>query len=527
MSENSILEDTQRTQGHEALRKNVAAGLALAGAVRSTLGPKGLDKLLVDNQGRTMVTNDGVTVLRTAKVEHPIAKMIISASETQEKSVSDGTTSTVILCAELLRNAWYLVSQGVHPSVVSRGYSMAENHAMGELHSLKLEASSMEVVRTVLEGKLDTESRELLSKLAVEAADNIYDEVSNKSDSTRVKKLQLIGNSVSGTKLISGLMVAKTCVHPEMNANLSNGNILLIDGGIERESLTSDVKIKVESTGVLEAFRKQEISRLENIVEKIKDHGIQLVVCRDGIDDEAREYLYRNGILAYRRVEKNDLDLISQSTGASLINDVFSMRKEDIGKFTSTKQEQIGGVNYWILESQGKGSTFVATGTTDEVVAEVERCFDDAFGVACQMRTDPSVLPGAGAVYIALARSMRRFAETIPGREQLAIEAWADALEIIPRALAENAGMDPTDSILSLTSSQSKMGSTIGINHENKSFDCSVKRKVYDLFSVVSQIITGGNEAAISVLRIDDILWAQQDAEIPEDVQERLENPMA
>ena len=189
---------------------------------------------------------------------------------------------------------------------------------------------------------------ELLSKLAVEAADNIYDEVSNKSDSTRVKKLQLIGNSVSGTKLISGLMVAKTCVHPEMNANLSNGNILLIDGGIERESLTSDVKIKVESTGVLEAFRKQEISRLENIVEKIKDHGIQLVVCRDGIDDEAREYLYRNGILAYRRVEKNDLDLISQSTGASLINDVFSMRKEDIGKFTSTKQEQIGGVNYWI-----------------------------------------------------------------------------------------------------------------------------------------------------------------------------------
>ena len=213
----------------------MAAGLALAGAVRSTLGPKGLDKLLVDNQGRTMVTNDGVTVLRTAKVEHPIAKMIISASETQEKSVSDGTTSTVILCAELLRNAWYLVSQGVHPSVVSRGYSMAENYAMSELHSLKLEAPSMEVVRTVLEGKLNSESRELLSKLAVEAADSIYDEVSNKSDSTRVKKLQLTGNSVSGTKLISGLMVAKTCVHPEMNANLSNGNILLIDGGIERE----------------------------------------------------------------------------------------------------------------------------------------------------------------------------------------------------------------------------------------------------------------------------------------------------
>ncbi|DAC14934.1 MAG TPA: thermosome subunit, partial [Candidatus Poseidoniales archaeon] len=306
MSENSILEDTQRTQGHEALRKNVAAGLALAGAVRSTLGPKGLDKLLVDNQGRTLVTNDGVTVLRTAKVEHPIAKMIISASETQEKSVSDGTTSTVILCAELLRNAWYLVSQGVHPSVVSRGYSMAENYAMSELHSLKLEAPSMEVVRTVLEGKLNAESRELLSKLAVEAADNIFDEASNKSDATRVKKLQLTGDSVSGTRLVSGLMVAKTCVHPEMNTNLSNGKILLIDGGIERESLTSDVKIKVESTGVLEAFRKQEISRLETIVEKINDNGIQLVVCRDGIDDEARESLYRKGILAYRRVEKND-----------------------------------------------------------------------------------------------------------------------------------------------------------------------------------------------------------------------------
>ena len=170
---------------------------------------------------------------------------------------------------------------------------MAENHAMSELHSLKLEASSMEVVRTVLEGKLNTESRELLSKLAVEAADNIYDEVSNRSDSTRVKKLQLTGDSVSGTKLISGLMIAKTCVHPEMNANLSNGNILLIDGGIERESLISDVKIKVESTGVLEAFRKQEISRLENIIEKIKDQGIQLVVCRDGIDDEARESLQK------------------------------------------------------------------------------------------------------------------------------------------------------------------------------------------------------------------------------------------
>lgn len=522
MSKQPILENTERVSGREALQKNTAAALALAGAVRSTLGPLGLDKLLIDDEGRTLVTNDGVTVLESAKVEHPVAKMIIDASSTQDRVVRDGTTSTVLLCAEMLRNAWHLVSQGVHPSTIARGYALAQDHAVDALDDLIVEADIIKAVNTSISGKLNQGMQVHLSELALKAANVIFND-EKKADPTRIKVIQQIGGKMTDSKLISGLAIAKSCIHPQMVTNRGPGNILLIDGGIERKKPSFDAKIKISSTGMLDAFREVEVASVMKQIDSIKDLDVDLVICRDGVDDEARQALKDAGILAYRRVEKADLDLLALATGASLIYDVNRAVKADRGTFMATSEDISGGVNHWILEGEDGGATFIAKGSTPDIADEVERCFADAVGVACQLLEDSSLVPGAGATQVALARGLRRYAESIPGREQLAIEAWADALEVIPRTLAENAGMDPTDSLLELTASQSKDGINIGLDLIARKSTDVVSAGILDPVSVIRQSISGANEATISVLRIDDVLWAQQDPQVPDEVQERLD----
>lgn len=522
MSKQPILENTERVSGREALQKNTAAALALAGAVRSTLGPLGLDKLLIDDEGRTLVTNDGVTVLESAKVEHPVARMIIDASSTQDRVVRDGTTSTVLLCAEMLRNAWYLVSQGVHPSTIARGYSLAQEYSVKALDDLIVEADLINAVSTSISGKLNRDMQTHLSELALKAANMILND-EEKADPTRIKVIQQVGGKMTDSKLIAGLAIAKSCIHPQMVANRGPGNILLLDGGIERRKPSFDAKIKISSIGMLDAFREVELASVMKQIDSIKALGVDLIICRDGVDDEARQALKDAGILAYRRVEKPDLDLLALATGASLIHDVNRAVKADRGTFITTSEEITGGVNHWMLEGEDGGATFIAKGSTPDITDEVVRCFADAVGVACQLLEESSLVPGAGATQVALARGLRRYAESIPGREQLAIEAWADALEVIPRTLAENAGMDPTDSLLQLTAAQSKEGIHIGLDLIARESIDVVSAGILDPVSVIRQSIAGATEATISVLRIDDVLWAQQDPQVPEEVQERLD----
>ncbi len=525
MAEETILEATERTSGREALRKNVQAAIALAGAVRSTLGPKGLDKLLIDDQGRTLVTNDGVTVLENARVEHPVAKMIINTSSTQDRVARDGTSSTVVMCAEMLRNAWELVRQGVHPAIIARGFSQAERFALDSLNDIAIKANEEQInsaILTSLSGKLDHAMEKHLAELSFNASKIILNE--GRADPTLVKLTSQNGGAMTDTELITGLALAKSKIHPEMKERGGPGKILILDGGIERKQPKFDSTLKISSTGMLDAFKKSESRMLQLQIENLVKIGCDLIACKDGVDDEARQMLLDSGIVAYRRVEKKDLDLLSRACNANLVPDAGRASKEDLGTFISTKEELRGGVNHWILEGKASGATLIARGSTDDVLGEVERCFKDGLGVACQLQEEPILLPGAGATQAAIARRLRRHAETVPGREQMAIEAWADAIESIPRALASNAGYDGTDSLLKLTASQNSSGDYMGLGLENGEPMNSIEEGILEPIRITKQAISGATETAISILRIDDVLWAQMDAQIPDEVQEKLQS---
>ena len=529
MSDTSILEETDRTTGRDALRKNIQAAMALAGAVRSTLGPKGLDKLLVDDEGRSMVTNDGITVLESAKVEHPIAHMLIAASAAQDQTVRDGTTSTVLLAAEWLQNAWHLVVQGVHPATIARGYRMAEAYCKEHLPTLSFEATIEDIqsaTMTSLAGKLHKNMQSTISACAVEAAEAIAMEANGTvvADPTRVKVITRSGPSLEESKLITGLALPKKRAHVEMPSALGPGSILLVDGGLELRSLTNDVQLNVTSTSVLQSFRDAEQQRLLDQVKLLIDLDVKLLACREGIDDSMHAHLAEAGIKAFRRVAKSDLELLARGCGARLVPTIHQAKQSDVGVFISSRCERWGDVDHWILESDEGGATFVATGSTETVVGEVERCFADALGVACRLRENPQLIPGGGATYIALARRLRRYAETVPGREQLAIEAFADGLETIPRVLAENAGMDPIDTLLEIVAIQTKEDDdTIGLNVVSRQPENMRTSNVVEPSRVLEQAISGASEATIAVLRIDDVLWAKQEIGVPDDVQAKLD----
>lgn len=529
MSEVPILEETDRTTGRDALRKNIQAAIALAGAVRSTLGPKGLDKLLVDDEGRSMVTNDGITVLESAKVEHPIAHMLISASATQDQTVRDGTTTTVLLAAEWLQNAWYLVVQGVHPATIARGYRIAEQFCRDAMPELSVEASKEQILaatKTSLAGKLHSQMQSVIAHCAVTAAETIAMGSNGKivADPTRVKVVTRSGPTIDESNLITGLALSKKRAHRDMPSTLGPGSILLVDGGLELRTMSTDVKLNVTSTEVLQSFRDAEHGRLLKQVEKLSELGVNVLACREGIDDVMHSHLAKAGIQAFRRVAKSDLELLARGCGALLVPTIHQAKENDIGVFIKSYCERWGDSEQWILEADEGGATFVATGSTETVVSEVERCFADALGVACRLMESPKLAPGGGATYIALARRLRRFAETVPGREQLAIEAFADGLETVPRVLAENAGMDPIDTLLQIVSLQSTQNDdSIGLNVLSRVPENMFECEVVEPSRVIEQAISGASEASVAVLRIDDVLWARQEISVPTDVQASLD----
>ncbi len=525
MSEVPILKETTRSTGREALRNNITAAMALAGAVRTTLGPLGQDKLLIDDEGRTLVTNDGVTVLESAKVEHPVAKMLINASTTQDRIARDGTTSAVLLSAELLQNAWELVLQGVHPSAIARGYRMAEDACRVHFDQLVIDATperQRQAATTSLAGKIHEAMQHHLAELALEAAQAIQEERPSGVvvDPTRVKILTQTGGSMTDSRLVTGLVLAKKRVIDSMPKHLKSGKIALVDGGLERRELMSSVKLNVTNTGVLEQFRQQEKAMLLEQVDHLVSLGVTLLACKEGIDDDLHGALSDAGIQAYRRVARADLDLLARGTNATLNHDIGGLTKRDLGVFISSRNERWNGVMHWIVETEEGGATFIAKGSTNETVGEVERCFADALGVACQLLEEPYLLPGGGATQIALARHLRRFAEGFAGREQLAIEAFADALEVIPRVLAQNAGLDPLDSLLQTVAQQSTaedgQGHFIGMNIVEKGPANMVEKGIVEPLRITRQVLAGATEAALSVLRIDDVLWAKQDPTIPD-----------
>ncbi|HIG02949.1 MAG TPA: thermosome subunit [Candidatus Poseidoniales archaeon] len=520
-----FLKNTERSTGSAALRKNIQAALALAGTVRSTLGPRGLDKMLVDEEGRSLVTNDGVTVLQTADIKHPAAKLIISASSLQDSVARDGTTTTVLICAELLENAWELIRQGIHPTIIAEGYWQSLQASLDALQEISrpIDMSDnvelLQATKTSLAGKGFVAIQSRLAELAVEAANLVTVEDSNgvsRSDPTLVKVLANRGGSSLESNIISGLVLAKSCIHPKMKDFLEGGKILLLDGELEMRSPTIDATLKITDVGMLNAFKVQEKELLKAQVDAISQLNPAILVVKEGVRDEARQWLADAGITTYRRVEKTDLELLSRATGARIINRPESASESDLGGFSSSHEELWGSVTHWILEGEGqRGATLVTRGATEEILEEVERCFADAIGVACQLLEQPLLLPGGGATQVAIGRRLRRLAESIPGREQLAMEAYADALEVIPRVLAENSGLDPIDELLRVVSAQTKSGDWIGMDSDRQVIVNMDEAAIREPILITQQALKGATESAINILRIDDVLWAKEGPSIP------------
>ena len=514
------LEDTDRIHGRTALVNNVKAASSLAGAIRSTLGPKGLDKMLVDGDGTALVTNDGVTVLEQANVEHPTARLLIDASSSQDRSARDGTTTTVLLVAEMLQNALELVRMGVHPSIIVNGYSIALEESLKEIEKVSRESDDKQksqVVRTSLQGKGDSSVCGLIANLAIEAADSLVD-LGGGDDLERmvVKRLQIREGSVMDSTLVNGLMLLKSRVDSTSPENSDGGVVAIIDGGLEDTKLETDASIEVSSLGIMQEFHERSRENMQRQVSHLSSLGVDLLVVRDGIADEAITQLTKAGIVAYRRLERSDMDLLSRITGARQTRRVGDLGEGDLGAYSKRSEERIADVKHTLIEGDGGGMTLVVRGSSPAVREEGIRIFDDAIGVSHRLNSRPGVLPGGGAIQSHLARHLRSFSQTQSGREQLAIEAYASALESIPRILAENAGRDPVEVILSLSADQMESGAWIGFDLQSGE-NCDMGEiGVLDTEFVVKHALSGATEAAIGVLRIDDVLWARTDPSTPD-----------
>ena len=514
------LEDTDRIHGRTALVNNVKAASSLAGAIRSTLGPKGLDKMLVDGDGSALVTNDGVTVLEKANVEHPTARMLIDASSSQDRAARDGTTTTVLLVAEMLQNALELVRMGVHPSIIVNGYSIALEESIKEIEEISRESDDeqkSQVVRTSLQGKGDSSICSLIASLAVEAADGLVDlEGGDDLERMVVKRLQIREGSVMDSSLATGLMLLKSRVDATSPENSDGGIVAIIDGGLEHAKLESEASIEISSLGIMQEFHERSRENMQKQVAHLSSLGVDLLVVRDGIADEAITQLTKEGIVAYRRFDRSDMDLLSRITGARAARSVSSLEDDDLGAYSKRSEERVADVKHTLIEGDGGGMTLVVRGSSPAVREEAIRIFDDAIGVAHRLNSRPGVLPGGGAIQSHLARHLRSFSQTQSGREQLAIEAYASALESIPRILAENAGRDPVEVILSLSADQRESGAWIGFDLQSgKNCDMG-EMGVLDTEFVVKHALSGATEAAIGVLRIDDVLWARTDPSTPD-----------
>jgi thermosome len=514
-----LREGSTRTRGRDAQGMNLMAARAVAEAVRTTLGPKGMDKMLVDSLGDVVITNDGVTILKEMDIEHPAAKMIVEIAKTQDDEVGDGTTTAVVLAGELLKKSEALLDQDVHPTVIASGYRQAANKAREILNNLAFDVSVKdeqllkEFAITAMTGKGAEAVGEKLADLIVKAVKAVVDE-SGKVDIDDVKVEKKVGGTIGDSELIQGIVVDKERIHPNMPKTVKNAKIALLDCPLEIEKTEIDAKIEITSPDQLQSFLDQEEKMLKDMVDKIKKTGANVVFCQKGVDDLVQHYLAKAGIMAARRVKESDLKKLAKSTGARVSTSVDELAKSDLGDAGLVEERKIGDENMIFVEKckDPKAVSMILRGGTEHVVDELERAVHDALRVVGVVVEDKKYVVGGGACEVELALRLKDFASTVGGREQLAIEAFAEAMEVIPRTLAENAGLDPIDTLVSLRSKhEGKNGmKTAGINVFTGDAVDMKKEKVVEPLRVKTQAVSGASEAAVMILRIDDVIAASK-----------------
>ncbi|CAB3288836.1 Thermosome subunit [Methanocaldococcus lauensis] len=515
-------QNVKRYVGRDAQRMNILAGRIIAETVRTTLGPKGMDKMLVDELGDIVVTNDGVTILKEMSVEHPAAKMLIEVAKTQEKEVGDGTTTAVVIAGELLRKAEELLDQNIHPSVIINGYEMARNKAVEELKDIAKEVKPEDtemlkkIAMTAITGKGAEKAREQLAEIVVDAVKAVVDEETGKVDKDLIKVEKKEGAPIEETTLIRGVVIDKERVNPQMPKKVENAKIALLNCPIEVKETETDAEIRITDPAKLMEFIEQEEKMIKDMVEKIAATGANVVFCQKGIDDLAQHYLAKKGILAVRRVKKSDMEKLAKATGARIVTKIDDLTPEDLGEAGLVEERKVAGDAMIFVEQckHPKAVTILARGSTEHVVEEVARALDDAIGVVKCALEEGKIVAGGGATEIELAKRLRKFAETVAGREQLAVKAFADALEVIPRTLAENSGLDPIDMLVKLRAAHEKEGGEVcGLDVFEGEVVNMLERGVVEPLKVKTQAIDSATEASVMLLRIDDVIAAEKTKE--------------
>ena len=509
-----LSEDSQRTSGKDAQSMNITAGKAVAESVRTTLGPKGMDKMLVSDSGDVVVTNDGVTILKEMDIDHPAANMIVEVSETQEDEVGDGTTTAVVVAGELLEQAEELLDSDVHATTIAQGYRQAAERAKEIVTEEAIDVSAEDretleqIAATAMTGKGAESARDTLAELIVDAVLAVEDDEGVDTDNISVETV--VGGSIDTSELIEGAIVDKERVDENMPYAAEDADVALFDGAIEVQETEIDAEVNVTDPDQLQQFLDQEEEQLQEMVDELVDTGADVVFVGDGIDDMAQHYLAQEGVLAVRRAKDSDLRSLARATGGRVVSNLEDLSEDDLGFAGSVAQKDIGGDERIFVEEvdDAKSVTLVLRGGTEHVVDEVERAVDDSLGVVRTTLADGHVVPGGGAPETELALELRDFADSVGGREQLAVEAFADALEVIPRTLAENAGLDPIDSLVDLRARHdggefgagldAYTGEVIGMDEDG----------VVEPLRVKTQAIESATEAATMILRIDDVIAA-------------------
>jgi len=511
-----ILKDgTQRTRGRTAQSNNIAAAKAVADAVRSTLGPKGMDKMLVDSMGDVVITNDGATILKEMDIEHPAAKMIIEVAKTQEQHCFDGTTTAVVLSGELLKRSEDLIEQNVHPTVICEGFRLAAEKAVGLLDSHGIETKNddsvlMEVAKTALTGKSAGAVKSFMADICVRSVNavGVVDGTQRLVDLSDIKVEKRQGGSIKDSSLIDGIILDKERVHAGMPRSIKDARIALVNSAIEVKKTEVDAKIQITDPNQLSKFLEEEENYIKGLVEKIQNSGANVLICQKGIDELAQHYMAKSGIFAIRRAKKSDMEALSKATSGNIVTNLDDLTKDDLGHAERVEEKKIGESEMTFITGcpEAKSVSVLLRGGTEHVVDEIRRAFDDAVGVVSVAWEDGAVLTGGGSVLAALSRDLRTYAETVGGREQMAIEAFASALEIVPRTLAENAGLDPVTTLIELRKAHADGQSHAGINvYEGGVVDMK-DANVVEPMRVVEQAIQSATETAIMILRIDDVI---------------------
>ncbi|MFZ3148539.1 MAG: thermosome subunit alpha [Methanothrix sp.] len=509
-----ILKDTRRESGKDAISNNIMAARAVANAVRSTLGPKGMDKLLVDSLGDVTITNDGVTILKEMDVQHPAAKMLIEAAKTQDKEVGDGTTTVAVLAGELLKKAEVLLDQKVHPTMIVQGYRMAAEKAVQIVKSISVDASENDrallerIAETAMTGKLAESPDSKMASYAVELVLNALETYNGKKkfDMDRVNVEKKVGESTLDSQIIEGIAIDKEIVHQNMPRKVVNAKIALLSTAIESKETETKTELQITSSTQFQQFMDHEKQRIKEAADKVIASGATVVFCQKGIDDLAQHHLANAGVLALRRVIKKDMDKLAKATGANIVTGLDELSPGDLGTAALVEERRMGnGIMTFVTGTKNHSATLLLRGGTQQVLNGLERALDDALHAVADVVEDGKLVAGGGAPEIELSMRLRDYASTLKGREQLAVTKFAEAMEIVPKTLAENAGFDAIDKAIEL---KNKHGTNMnmGLNAYTGEIEDMLKLGVVEPLRVKIQALLSATDAACLILRIDDVL---------------------